>query len=219
MEFLASAILSTGIFFYLHKAMTVSVSQLTKALRLFDEANALDPNLDEGRPKELLYAERMTAMLLRFAPEADDVAQLSVRAQHIRRWVVPRDRYPLTREGYLMWRKGLYKFHAEEASRLLRLVEYDETTIERVMQAIGKKAIKANADTQLLEDVSALVFLEHYLAAFVATKPDYDEAKWLDIINKTWKKMSAAAHAFALGGKLNLPSALVPLITKAVREK
>ncbi len=199
--------------------MTEPSQRLTVAIRLFDVANALDPNLDEGCPKELLYAERMTAMLSRFAPEADEVAQLAVRAQHIRRWVVPRDSYPQTREGYLMWRKGLYKFHADEAARLLRSVEYDEPTIGRVMQAIGKKAIKANADTQLLEDVSALVFIEHYLAAFVATKPNYDEAKWLDIVSKTWKKMSIAAHAFALSGKLVLPSALVPLIVKAVGEK
>ena len=193
--------------------------RLTAAITLIDAANVLDPNLDEGRPKELLYAERMTAMLARFAPGADEVAQLAVRAQHIRRWVVPRDSYPQTREGYLMWRKGLYKFHADEAARLMRLVDYEETTIDRVMQAVGKKGIKANADTQLLEDVSALVFIEHYLVAFVATKPGYDEAKWLDIIRKTWKKMSVAAHEFALSGKLVLPPALVPLIIKAVEEK
>ncbi len=199
--------------------MTEPSQRLTAAIRLFDAANALDPNLDQGRPKEVLYAERMTAMLARFVPEADEVAQLAVRAQHIRRWVVPRDSYPQTREGYLMWRKGLYKFHADEAARLLRLVEYDETTIDRVTQAIGKKGIKANADTQLLEDVSALVFIEHYLAVFVATKPDYDDTKWLDIIRKTWKKMSLAAHEFALSGKLILPSALVHLIVKAVEEK
>ncbi|MBL0074426.1 MAG: DUF4202 domain-containing protein [Rhodocyclaceae bacterium] len=199
--------------------MTEPSPRLNAAICLIDEANVLDPNLDQGRPKELLYAERMTAMLARFAPEADEVAQLAVRAQHIRRWVVPRDSYPQTREGYLMWRKWLYKFHADEAARLLRLVQYDETTIDRVMQAIGKKGIKANADTQLLEDVSALVFIEHYLAAFVATKPDYDVVKWLDIIRKTWKKMSMAAHEFALSGKLILPPALVPLIVKAVEEK
>ena len=202
--------------------MTEPSPNLAVAIRLFDAANASDPNLDEGRPKELLYAERMTAMLSRFAPEVDEVAQLAVRAQHIRRWVVPRDSYPQTREGYLMWRKGLYNFHAEEAARLMRMAEYDEITVDRVMQAIGKKAIKANPDTQLLEDVSALVFIEHYLAAFVATKPDYDEAKWLDIVRKTWKKMSVMAHEFALGGnsggKLILPPVLVPLITKAVGE-
>ena len=199
--------------------MTEASQRLAEAIRLFDEANVQDPNLDQGRPKELLYAERMTATLLRFAPAADEVAQLAVRAQHIRRWVVPRDSYPMTREGYLMWRKGLYKFHADEAARLLRLASYDEITVARVMQAVGKKGIKANADTQLLEDVSALVFIEHYLAAFVLTKPNYDEAKWRDIIGKTWKKMSVAAHAFALSGKLALPPALVPLITKAVEEQ
>ena len=199
--------------------MTEPSQRLADAIGLFDAANKLDPNLDEGRPKELLYSERMSAMLLRFAPDADEVAQLAVRAQHIRRWVVPRDSYPATREGYLMWRKGLYKFHADEAARLMREVGYDEATIERVVAAVSKRGIKANADTQLLEDVSALVFIEHYLSAFAQSKPDYDETKWIDIIAKTWKKMSVAAHAFALSGKLSLPPALVPLIVRAVEGK
>ena len=199
--------------------MTESLQRLASAIGLFDAANQLDPNFDEGRPKELLYSERMSAMLLRFAPDADEVAQLAVRAQHIRRWVVPRDSYPATREGYLMWRKGLYKFHADEAARLMRDAGYDEATIERVVAAVSKRGIKANADTQLLEDVSALVFIEHYLFAFAQTKTDYDEAKWIDIIAKTWKKMSVAAHAFALSGKLVLPTTLVPLIVKAVEGK
>ena len=84
---------------------------------------------------------------------------------------------------------------------------------------MSKRGIKANADTQLLEDVSALVFIEHYLLAFSQTKADYDEAKWIDIIAKTWKKMSVAAQAFALSGNLALPAALIPLIVKAVEEK
>lgn len=190
-----------------------------RTMSLFDQANAADPVLDEGRPKELLYSERMSAMLSRFAPDADEVAALAVRAQHIRRWVVPRDSYPATREGYLMWRKGLYKFHAEEAARIMHEAGYDEVTIERVVAAVAKRGIKTNADTQMLEDVSALVFIEHYLLAFSQTKRDYDEAKWINIIAKTWKKMSVAAHAFALSGKLTLPPALVPLIVKAVEEK
>jgi len=43
-----------------------------------------------------------------------------------------------------------------------------------------------------------------------------DEDKLIDIVRKTWKKMSADAHAFALSGKLKLPEPLVPLITKAL---
>ena len=190
-----------------------------QVIALIDQANSVDPNMDEGQPKELLYSQRMSAMLQRFSPDADEVAQLAVRAQHIRRWVVPRDSYPATREGYLMWRKSLYKFHADEAGRLMHQAGYDEVMIERVKSAVSKRRIKANADTQLLEDVSALVFIEHYLLAFSQTKADYDEAKWIDIIAKTWKKMSVAAQAFALSGKLALPAALIPLIVKAVEEK
>lgn len=199
--------------------MTEDKTRCQQVIALIDQANSADPNMDEGQPKELLYSQRMSAMLQRFSSDADEVAQLAVRAQHIRRWVVPRDSYPATREGYLMWRKGLYKFHADEAGRLMHQAGYDEVMIERVKSAVSKRGIKANADTQLLEDVSALVFIEHYLLAFSQTKADYDEAKWIDIIAKTWKKMSVAAQAFALSGKLALPAALIPLIVKAVEEK
>lgn len=199
--------------------MTEDKTRCQQVIALIDQANSADPNMDEGQPKELLYSQRMSAMLQRFSSDADEVAQLAVRAQHIRRWVVPRDSYPATREGYLMWRKGLYKFHADEAGRLMHQAGYDEVMIERVKSAVSKRGIKANADTQLLEDVSALVFIEHYLLAFSQTKADYDEAKWIDIIAKTWKKMSVAAQAFAWSGKLALPAALIPLIVKAVEEK
>ena len=42
------------------------------------------------------------------------------------------------------------------------------------------------------------------------------EAKWLDIVRKTWKKMSEEARQFALSGKIRLPEPLLPLIQKAV---
>lgn len=190
--------------------------RFAKAMALFDAANAEDPNQDEGQPKELLYSQRMTEMLQRFAPDASEAAQLAVHAQHIRRWTVPRNTYPMTKEGYYAWRTGLYKFHAETAGELMRQAGYDEAMIEPVKKAVGKRALKVNADTQLLEDIANLVFIEHYMLAFAASKPDYDEAKWLDIIRKTWKKMSHAAHDFALSGRLKLPEPLVPLITKAI---
>ena len=182
----------------------------------FDAANAEDPNRDEGQPKELLYAQRMSAMLARFAPEASEAVQLAVRAQHIQRWKTPRSSYPMDRQGYLQWRSGLYKFHAETAGRIMAGHGYDAETIERVKAAVGKKGLKVNAETQLLEDVTDLVFLEHYIAGFAAQHPDYDEAKWIDIIRKTWQKMSVQARAFVLAGKVSLPEALTPLILKAV---
>ena len=198
--------------------MIENPERFNKAIALFDAANGEDPNQDQGRPKELLYAERMTEMLQRFRPDASEAVQLAVRAQHIRRWTVPRSSYPMTKEGYYAWRTGLYKIHADTAGELMRQAGYDDAMIEQVKKAVGKRALKVNPDTQLLEDTADLVFIEHYMLAFAAGKPDYDEEKWLEIIRKTWKKMSDPAHAFALSGKLKLPEPLVPLITKAISE-
>jgi hypothetical protein len=192
-----------------------------RAIALFDAANAEDPRIDAGPdgapvPRELLYAQRMTDMITRFAPGAAEAAQLAVRAQHIQRWKVPRNTYPMDRDGYLQWRTGLYKFHAETAGRLMKEAGYDDASIDRVKQAVGKRGLKVNADTQLLEDVADLVFIEHYMLGFAGQKPDYSEEKWLEIIRKTWKKMSPVAREFALAGKIRLPESLKPLIVKAV---
>jgi len=196
--------------------MITNPQRFTATLARFDAANAQDPNREDGRPRELLYAERMTAMLKRFAPDASEAVQLAVRAQHIQRWLTPRSTYPAGRLGYLKWRAGLYQFHAETAATIMAETGYDAALIARVKAAVSKQGLKTNPETQLLEDVSALVFLEHYLAGFAAQHPDYDEAKWLDIIRKTWRKMSAQAHAFVLAGQIHLPDALAPLIRKAV---
>jgi len=93
---------------------------------------------------------------------------------------------------------------------------YDEESIERVQKAVGKRGIKTNRDTQLLEDITDLVFIEHYMLAFAQKHPEYDEQKWLDIVRKTWNKMSAEAQQFALQGNITLPEPLIPLIQKAV---
>jgi len=201
--------------------MTIGPQCFDRAIALFDAANAEDPRTDAGpdgntMPREQLYAQGMTDMIARFAPDASEVARLAVRAQHIQRWKVPRDSYPMDRDGYLQWRSGLYKFHAETAGRLMKEAGYDDETIDRVKQAVGKRGLKVNADTQLLEDVADLVFIEHYMLGFAGQKPYYSEEKWLEIIRKTWKKMSPAARAFALAGKIVLPESLKPLIVKAV---
>jgi hypothetical protein len=198
--------------------MIENQERFDKAIALFDAANAQDPNLDQGKPKELLYAERMTEMIGRFAPDASEAARLAVRAQHIKRWTVPRNSYPMTKDGYLAWRSGLYTYHANTAGELMREAGYDDAMIERVKKAVGKRGIKVNADTQLLEDIANLVFIEHYMLDFAGTKPDYDEARWIGIINKTWGKMSKTAREFALSGKIRLPEPLVPLITKAISQ-
>ena len=188
----------------------------------FDRANAEDPNKEifEGKeyPKELLYAQRMSEMQERYAPEAPEAVKLAVRAQHIQRWKIPRSNYPMDRQGYLKWRTGLYRFHAETAGRIMQEVGYDDEMIEHVKSVVSKKSLKVNPETQLMEDVADLVFIEHYLTGFAGQHPEYDEAKWMQILRKTWKKMSSRAHQFALAGKIKLPQALAPLILKAVQE-
>lgn len=192
-----------------------------QALALVDAANGEDPNLDtdeqgQSVPKELLYGQRMSEMLARYAPEADEAMQVAVRAQHIRRWTVPRGSYPMDKVGYHQWRTGLYKLHAELAGKIAREAGADEGDAMRIEAAVGKRSLKTNPDTQLLEDVAGLVFIEHYMAAFAAQKADYSEEKWLGIIDKTWRKLSDRAHAFALGGGIRLPAHLLPLIQKAI---
>jgi hypothetical protein len=198
----------------------MSQEKFDKAVELIDAANSKDPNREtsDGKewPKELLYAHRMSDMIERFAPDADDVKKLSVRAQHIERWKSPRSDYPMDRKGYHQWRTNLYKFHADTTAALLKEAGYDDEFIERVKMAVGKKALRKNADTQMLEDIAAMVFIEHYMLEFAEKHPEYSEEKWLDIIRKTWKKMSEQGHQFALSGKLTLPEPLVPLIQKAL---
>lgn len=195
--------------------MIADKQRFDAAIAAFDAANAEDPNRDEGQPKELLYARRMSAMLARFAPDAPEAVRLAARAQHLQRWKTPRTSYPADRQGYLQWRSGLYRFHAETAGRILRENGYDAETTERVQAAVGKKALKLNADTQLLEDTADLVFLEHYLAGFMARHADYSEGKWLDILRKTWQKMSPGAREFVLAGKVSPPETAQPLIREA----
>lgn len=193
----------------------MQLEKFDKAIHLFDEANSLDPNkeLFEGKeyPKELLYAIRMTDQLNKFAPNSSEALQLTVRCQHICRWEIARSSYEMNRVGYLTWRKDLKDFHAKKAAEVLNSVGYDEGTIEQVEFLLLKKQLKKNADTQTLEDVVCLVFLEFYFLKF---SKKYSEEKLIDIVQKTWKKMSNKGHEAAL--ELDLPPDALALITKAL---
>ncbi len=198
----------------------MSNDPFTKALELIDAANSEDPNIEQADgkdwPKELLYSNRMTDMLNRFKPDADGPQQVAIRAQHIERWKSPRTDYPMDRVGYLKWRKDLYVMQADTCARLMREAGCDEEGVKRSWTAVAKKSIKSNPDSQLLEDIADLTFIEHYMAAFAGKHPEYSEEKWIEIIQKTWNKMSSEAQQFALSGSLKLPEPLVPLIQKAV---
>jgi hypothetical protein len=175
------------------------MSRLDEAFRRFDEANAEDPNREivngVALPKELLYGRRMSERLDAFAPDAPEAVKLAARAQHIRRWEVPRDSYPEGRAGYLKWRTDLYKRHGDIAGRIMREVGYDDQSIERVQTLLRKRGLKTDPNVQLLEDVICLVFLEHYFHDFAAK---HDETKLIPIVRKTWNKMTDEGHQAAL---------------------
>ena len=185
------------------------------AISGFDAANREDPNREacQGKtyPKELLYAERMTAWLDRIAPEAPEIVQLAVRAQHIERWKIPRSDYPKDRQGYRKWRVELGKFHAERASRILVEAGYDDETIARVQSLLRKEQLKTDPNCQLLEDVICLVFLEFYFRDFAE---EHDEEKLVNILRRTWMKMSERGHKAAL--QLELAPHLGRLVEKAI---
>lgn len=146
-------------------------------------------------PKELVYGQRMSARLSVFAPDAPETVQLAARAQHIRRWEVPRESYPEGRAGYLKWRTDLYKRHGDIAGAIMKDVGYDDESIERVQTLLRKRGLKTDPDVQLMEDVICLVFLEHYFHDFAQK---HDEEKLITIVQKTWKKMTSQAHEAAL---------------------
>ncbi len=189
--------------------------QLQHAFKRFDAANEKDPNTEvfQGKmyPKELLYAHRMTTQLNHFAPNASEALQLTARCQHICRWEIARDAYAMNREGYLRWRQELKKFHAQKATKILKEVGYSQDIIDNVSFLLQKKQLKKNPETQTLEDVICLVFLAHYFEAFAAKHP---EEKTLDILQKTWRKMSSKGQQAAL--KLPLSTDALELISKAI---
>jgi len=178
-----------------------SERRLERALAAFDAANAEDPNLEldpessEPAPKEWLYGRRMSRRLEAFAPDASEVVRLAVRAQHIRRWEVPRSDFPSGRTGYLQWRIHLYGHHAETAGAILAKLGYEAETIERVSSLLRKRQLRTDDEAQRVEDVACLVFLEHYFHEFASK---HDAEKLTDILQKTWQKMSPAAREAAL---------------------
>lgn len=187
--------------------------RFARAMSAIDAANAADPNRigEGGRPKELVYAEQMTRCLAELAPDASEALRLAVRAQHIRRWEIPRDRYPMDRIGYLKWRTDLKNLHAKLAGEILVEAGYDDVTVGRVQSLVRKERLKQDAESQALEDVACLVFLENYFAEFAR---QHDPEKVVDIVRKTWKKMSPNGRAAALN--LAMPDAAAALVHRAL---
>ena len=185
------------------------------AIALIDKANSEDINTYEvsgiNYPKELLYSQRMTRKLLQFEPNASKALQIAARVQHICRWKIARDEYPIERLGYLKWRETLKRMHGDLTTDILKQVGYDDQFTDRVKAIILKKLIKKNEESQSLEDTICLVFLDYYFEEF-ATK--HNEEKIIDILKKTWIKMSDKGHEAAL--KLPFSEKSLALVKEAI---
>jgi hypothetical protein len=180
-----------------------------------DAENAQDPNSEiyqsKTHPKELLYSNRMYQRLMHFYPNASEAVQIASKAQHICRWKMPRESYPMDRVGYLKWREELKKYHAQTTAEILIKAGYSNEFIARVSFLIEKKLLKKDVETQLLEDVICLVFLEFYFNPFVQK---HDREKMKNIILKTWNKMSENGQTEAL--KINFSEDNLELIKEAL---
>jgi len=190
-------------------------ARFANAIRRFDEENSRDPNIivvdASPKPRELAYSRWLFDWVLRVSPEASEALRLAARSQHLCRWMIPRDSYPRTRNGYLRWREALRQFHAKQAGEILREVGYPEDMIRRVQELNLKKLFPQDAETRVLEDALCLVFLERQLGE-LATKTS--DEKTINALQKSWKKMTSAAQAEAL--KLDYPPREKALLDRAL---
>jgi hypothetical protein len=181
------------------------------AMERFDLENSRDPNTENGQPRELLYSRRLEKWVLQLCPDAGEPLRLAARCQHLCRWEIPRNSYPMTRPGYLKWRADLKKFHAQKTGKILLEVGYDPDTIRRVQDLNLKKNFPADVETRVLEDALCLVFLEFQFADLAAKTAD---DKTINALQKSWGKMTEAARAEAL--KLNYGEREKGLLQKAL---
>jgi len=194
---------------------TAQDDALARAHARFDAENAQDPHLvDDGgvmRPRELVHADRLEAWVRTLAPQASLPLRLAARCQHLARYRVPRSDYGEGRIEYLKWRKDLSRMHADRAGAILREEGFDDDTIAQVRAINLKQDLKSNPDAQTMEDALCLSFLAHDFVPFI---PRYPDDKVVDIVRKTWRKMSDQGHDEAL--KLPLEGRALDLVKQAL---
>ncbi|MCU0793372.1 MAG: DUF4202 domain-containing protein [Opitutaceae bacterium] len=196
----------------------MSAEAYARARAAIDAAHAADPKrAADGRPAELVYADHLERWVGQLVPDASPLLRLAARCQHLERWLSPRASYPLDKVGYHAWRRALYVTQSERARALLLAAGVPESEAAEVATWVSKTGLKTNPGTQALEDAACLAFLENEIAAFAAAHADYPEEKFVDILRKTWRKMSPPAQAAALA--LDLPAPIAALVQTALAPK
>jgi hypothetical protein len=82
-----------------------------------------------------------------------------------------------------------------------------------VAALIRKEKLSSDPETQVLEDVACLVFLDDQFDDFEA-RDEIDEEKMVSILQKTWGKMSEKGREIAVG--MDLSERAKALIGKAL---
>jgi uncharacterized protein DUF4202 len=186
-----------------------------RARELITAAHAADPSHDaDGQPAELVYAGRVEGWVLRLVPHAPPLLRLAALCQHLERWSVPRASFPAGKIGYLNWRKSLYGKQAARAKELLLIAGVSPAEADEAATWVSKTGLKTNSGTQALEDAAVLVFLENEIGAFAAQHADYPREKFVDILKKTWRKLSPRAQEMARN--LELPPGIAALVEEAM---
>lgn len=192
------------------------MNKIDKAFELFDNYNKQCPEhltwAGEDFAAEYFYALKLYEWVKALDPEASEPLLLASRSQHIGRWMVARHAYPEGRVGYLKWRSDLGKFHAKTAGELLQIAGYEAEIIERVKQIIQKQRLKSDAEVQTMENALCLVFLQYQYDDLIQK---LSEEKMIEILRKTWGKMSEPGQKAALG--LSYSEIGHELITKALQ--
>lgn len=195
-------------------------SNLECAIAAIDRANQADPNQEligpDSLPREYAYSLHMTRWLTELEPSPSERMRIACRAQHLERWTMPRSDYGEGRKNYYLWRQACGRMHGRRAAEIMSECGYPPEECERVETILTKRKLRDDEDTQLLEDVACMVFLERYFAQFFEDNPDYDKEKWLRIVRRTWGKMTPRGHRAALTLAAGMPDHLQALLQEAL---
>ncbi|MBB5319750.1 DUF4202 domain-containing protein [Marinobacter oulmenensis] len=196
--------------------------RLSCALDRIDQANRADPNTEqvdsETLPREYAYSLHMTRWLFALEASPSERMQIACRAQHIERWTIPRSDFGEGRKNYYLWRQACGRMHGRRAAAIMAQCGYPAEEYERVQTILTKRELRQDPDTQLLEDVACMVFLERYFARFYEEKAEYDREKWLRIVRRTWGKMTPRGHEAALKLAEGMPAHLLELLQEALAD-
>jgi hypothetical protein len=196
----------------------ITDEQYKKATEEIEKVHSTDISTETENgisyPAELLYSNRMLAILDLVSPDCSNAMKLAAQCQHFQRWGVPRSDFPYDRRGYHQWRRVVMEYQLKQMQQLLSEVTLDEEDIRWIMNTLRKQGDKSDSDAQIIMDTACLVFLKWYMEPFAKK---HETEKVTDILKKTMRKISSSRHN--LISKLDLPEPARQLLEQAANPK